>query len=62
MLGVLPNSAPDSVDKGLELTQASTKEDFDFLPGDKDVSLILHFLGVLLLAEHGDILEKNSGK
>ena len=62
MLGVLPNSAPNDVDKRLQLTQALTKEDLEFLPGNGDVNLILHLFLVLLPAKQDGIFEENDGK
>ena len=62
MLGVFPNSAPDRVNKGLGLTPGSTKEGLEFFPDDKNVSLILHLLLVLLLAKHRAILDDDSSK
>ena len=62
MLGVLLNIAPDSVNKGLELTQALTKKGLEFFLGDGDVSLILYFLLVLLPAIKGSIFKRGGGK
>ena len=56
MLEVLPNGAPDYIDKGLRLAQASIKEGFKFLPDDEDVCLVLYFALVLLPAEQGGIV------
>ena len=57
MLGVLPDSAPDGVNKSLRLAQALAKKGLESLPADKDVSLILYFMLVLLPSEQGGILQ-----
>ena len=62
MLKVLPNSALDSVDKGLELIQALIKESFEFFLGDGDVGLIFYLLLVLLVAKQDNILKEDGGK
>ena len=62
MLGVFPNSAPDSVNKDLGLTHALAKEGLEFLLVYslvyRDLSLILHLPLVLLPAKQGGILEE----
>ena len=62
MLGILPNSIPDGINKGLRLTQASAKKGFKFLLGDRDITLILYLPLLLLQAKWGGILEKSGGK
>ena len=62
MLEVLSDSAPDGVDKSLGLAQALAKEDFEFFPADRDVSLILYLTLVLLPLEQGGILQESSRK
>ena len=62
MLKVFLNSAPNSVDKSFELTQALAKEALEFLPGDGNVGLIFYFLLMLLLAKQGNILKQSGGK
>ena len=62
MLGVLPNSAPDGVDKSLALAQALAKEGLESFPADKTVSLVLYFTLVLLPSEQGGILQQGSRK
>ena len=62
MLGVFPNSAPDSIDKDFELTQALTKENIKFFLSDKNVNLIFHLSLVLLSAKQSGILEESGGK
>ena len=56
MLGILPDSAPDGVDKNLRLAQALAKQGFESLPADKDVSLVFYLTLVLLPSEQGNIL------
>ena len=51
MLGVLPDSTSDGVNKSLGFAQALAKEGFESLPADKDVSLVLYLTLVLLPAE-----------
>ena len=55
MLGVLPDSSLDSVDKSLGLAQALAKEGLESLPANKDVSLVFYLMLVLLLSEQGNI-------
>ena len=55
MLGVLPDSAPDGVDKSFELAHALAKQGFEFLPADRDVSLVLYLTLVLLPLDQGGI-------
>ena len=62
MLAFFSNSAPDGVNENLELTLTLVKKGLEFLLGDKNVSLILYLLLVLLPAKHGGIVEKNGGK
>ena len=62
MLVVFPNSALDSVDKGLRLIRALIKEDLEFFPGDEDVDLIPYLPLVLLPVKQGNILEEDGGK
>ena len=51
MLGVFPNGAPDSVNKGTGLTQALAKQGFESLLGAKNASLIFYLLPELLQAK-----------
>ena len=62
MLGVLPDSASDGVDKSLGLAQALAKEGLESLPADRDVSLVLYFTLVLLPLEQGGVLQESSCK
>ena len=62
MLKVFPDSAPDGVDKSLELAQALAKKGFESLPDDKDISLVLYFMLVLLPAEQDGNLWESSCK
>ena len=62
MLAVLPNNAPDGVNKSLGLIKALGKKGFEFLLGDEDISLILDFLLILLLVKQGGILEECGDK
>ena len=62
MLGVLPNSALDSVNKSLGLAQALSKEGLESLPADSDVSLVLYLTLVLLSLEQGGIFQEGSRK
>ena len=62
ILKVFSDNIPDSVEEGLRLTQALTKEDLEFLLGDKYVNLILHFLLLLLLVKKSGNLEECSNK
>ena len=55
MLGVLLNSAPDDVNKSLGLAQALAKEDLESFLADRDVSLVLYLMLVLLPLEQGGI-------
>ena len=62
MLGVLPDSVPDNVDKSLGLAQALAKEGLKSLLADRDISLVLYLTLVLLPSEQGGILQKGSRK
>ena len=62
MVGVLPNSVLDSVNKSLRFDQALTKESFKSLQADKNDSLVLYFILVLLPAEQSGIFQKNCCK
>ena len=62
MLGVLPDSAPDGVDESLGLAQALKKEGLESLPANRDVSFVFYLTLVLLAAEQGGVLQKNSRK
>ena len=62
MLGILPDSTPDGINKSLGFGQALAKESFEYLPADKGVSLILYITLVLLLAEQGGIFQEGSRK
>ena len=62
MLGVLPDGALDSVDKSLRLAQTLAKKGLKSLPADKDISLILYLMLILLPSKQGDIFQKDSRK
>ena len=55
MLEVLPDSIPDSVDKSLGFAHALAKESFESLSADRNVSLVLYLMLILLPAEQGGI-------
>ena len=55
MLGVLFNIALDGVDESLRFAQVLVKESFESFAADRDVSLVLYLMQVLLLAEQGGI-------
>ena len=55
MLGVFLNGAPDNVDKSLRFAQALAKKSLKSLSANKDVSLVLYLMLVLLPAEQGNI-------
>ena len=62
MLGLLLNSALDSIVVGLELTQILAKESLEFFLGNGDISLIFSLLLVLLREKQSNIYEEDSGK
>ena len=62
MLGVFLDSTPDSVDKSLGFAQALAKKGLESLLADKDISLVLYFTLVLLVAEQDNIFQKDSRK
>ena len=62
MLGVLPDSAPDGIDKSLRLAQALAKEGFKSLPANRYVSLVLYLMLMLLQLEQNGIFQEGSGK
>ena len=62
MLEVLLDSAPDGVNKILGLAQALAKKSFESFPADRDVSLVLYLMLVLLLLEQGGMLQESSRK
>ena len=62
MLGVLLDSAPNSIDKSLGLAQALTKEGLKSFLANRDISLVLYLTLVLLPLEQGNIFQKNSRK
>ena len=62
MLGDFLNSTPDGIDKSLGFAQALAKEDLESLPANRDVSLILYLMLVLLPAEQGGIFQEDSHK
>ena len=62
VLEILPNSTPNSVDKSVGLTQASTKEGFKFFPVNGNVSLILRLPLVLLPKKQDDIFKEDDNK
>ena len=62
MLRVLPDNAPDGVDKSFGLAQALAKEGLESFSADRDVSLVLYFTLVLLPLEQGGIFQEGSRK
>ena len=62
MLKVLPDSTPDGVDISLRFAQALAKKGLKSLPADKDVSLVLYLMLVLLAAEQSGIVQEGSCK
>ena len=62
MLRVLPDSAPDSVNKSLKFAQTLIKKSLESLSADSDVSLVLYFTLVLLLTEQGSIFQEGNCK
>ena len=62
MLGVLPDSVLDGVNKSLGFAQALAKEGLKSLPADKDVRLVFYFMLVLLPVKQGNIFEEGSRK
>ena len=55
MLGVLPDSTPDGIDKSLGFAQVLAQEGLESFPANRNVSLVFYFTLVLLPAEQGDI-------
>ena len=51
MLRVLFDSTPDGIDKSLGFAQALAKEGLELFLANRDVSLILYLMLVLMLAE-----------
>ena len=62
MLEVLLESTPDSVIKSLRFAQALAKEGLESLSADRNVSLALYLMLILLLAEQDNILQESSCK
>ena len=62
MLGVLPDGTLDGVNKSLGFAQVSAKEGLESLPADRDVSLVLYLMLVLLPADQGGVLQEGSRK
>ena len=62
MLEVLLDSAPDSVNKSLGLAQALAKKCLEFLPANRDVSLVFYLTLVLLPLEQNGIFQENNRK
>ena len=62
MLGVLPNSALDGVNKSLAFAQALAKKGLKSLPADRNVSLVLYLTLMLLPVEQGGIFQEKSCK
>ena len=56
MLGVLFNNTLDGVNKSVGFAQALAKKGLEFLPADKDVSLVLYLTLVLLPVEQSGIV------
>ena len=62
MLGVLPDSSPDDVNKSLGFAQALAKKGLKSFPVDKDINLVLYLMLILLPAGQGSIVQKGSCK
>ena len=62
MLTVLPNNAPNSINKYLRFAQILTKEGFKYFPGDEDISFILYLPLVLQAAKQGRIFRESGCK
>ena len=60
MLGVLPDSISDNVNKSLGFARALATKGLKSLPADRNSSLVLYLILVLLLAEHGGDFEEDS--
>ena len=62
MLGILPDSAPDGVNKNFGFAQALAKKSLESLPADRNIRLVLSLTLVLLPAEKGNIFQECSRK
>ena len=62
MLGLLPDSALDGINKSLGLTQAIAKEGLESVPADRDVSLVFYLTLALRPLEQGGIFQESSRK
>ena len=62
MLGILPDSTLDGVNKSLGFAQALAKKGLESLPVDGDVSLGLYLTLVLLPAKQGIFFQEDSRK
>ena len=62
MLKVLPDSAPDGIDKSLGFAQGLAKKSFKSFLADKNVSLIFYLTLVLLPTEQRGIFQEDSRK
>ena len=62
MLEVFLNSALDTINKGLELSQTLAKKGLKFLLSNENVGLNFYLLQVLLLMKKSSIFEEGVGK
>ena len=62
MLGVLSDSALDSVNENLGLAQVLAKEGLESLPADRNVGLVFYLMLVLLPSEQDSIFQEDSHK
>ena len=62
MLGVFFDSTPDSINRGLRLTQALRKEGFEFFSDNENVVLIPQLAVILLQAKQSGIFPKIGSK
>ena len=62
MLEVFSDSAPDGFDKSLGFALDLAKKSLESFPADKDISLLLYIMLVLLPAEQSNIVQESSCK
>ena len=62
MLRIFPNSAPNGVNESLVFAQALAKQGLKSLLANRDITLVLYLMLVLLPAEQGGVFQKNSCK
>ena len=62
MLEIIPDSTLDGVNESLRFTYGLEKKGLESLPADRDVSLVLYFMLVLLPAEQGGFFQESSRK